>query len=475
MKPGTERKWDIALWVLSTTFIFVTIAFHQPWRDEGQAVMLAQDATGFWDLIQRIKWEGHPLLWFVLAKVSGPTLTPYIHGVLAVSTNALIVFKSNWPKFLKWVLPFTYFFAFEYAIVFRDYAVGIFLLFSAITLWKKKPNWAFLLLLIATQANFFSLVLACGLGFLMLLNDPRNKAWIWRIPLTIAILAFTVYQLTPPETGGFASGWNFDSDKLSQALSIFDSSVILPVFLAQHEPLGGLIFIHPSINAIIALALLTFMIMTLRTSSYRMVFGVVSTIILAFCSIKLFGFARHIGHIWIFYLLLLYAESRDGIKIQPYLFLKLLLTGQLIGGIGHLALEYIYPYSESTEMANYLEAQVPSERTAVFPASYGAGLSFETGKSYYQPDMDTTMTHIIWNPESQVDYYPKQILTRLYSHFNNGEVFLVTPINMTQENVRYENPWKNILQPVEIETGSRPGFAESFHLYKIDLDSLTQP
>ncbi|GGH66601.1 hypothetical protein [Phaeocystidibacter marisrubri] len=480
MKVEAKKRMDLILWVISTFFIFATLLLHSPWRDEGQAIMLAQDATGFWDLIQRIRWEGHPMLWFLIAKAAGPSITPLIHGLIAVLTNAIIVFKSKWPAWMRWTLPLSFYFVFEYAVISRDYAIGVLLLFTAVSLWKGKHrnrmNGAFILLLLATQANFFSALLAGVLGLLMLLENPKDKNWYWRIPLALFVLIFTAYQLTPPETGGFASERSFDFDKLQHATQMFTGGTPLPVYLTPSTPAISILFFTNGISLLVALGLLSFMTLTLRKVSHQMAFAIVSFVILLFCSMVLVGFARHLGHIWIFYLLLLFVESREGIEIRPTILLKLLVAGQLVGGLTHLVFEYITPYSESRGMADYLENKnIPAQRTAVFPAAYGAGISLLSGEAYYQPDMDTSMTHIIWNPDSQADYYPKDVLRRLFERYQEGEVYLITPINMTYENARSINPWKPILQPEEINTHSESGFAESFHLYKIQLDSLSKP
>lgn len=479
MKVEAKKKTDLIFWLVSSFFIFATLLFHSPWRDEGQAILLAQDATGFWDLIQRIRWEGHPFLWFMIAKVAGPTLTPFVHGLIAISTNALIIFKSKWPNWLKWSLPFSFYFVFEYAVISRDYAIGIFLLFAALTLWKSEKrhlNFAFLLLLLATQANFFAALLAGALGILMLAEQPRDRNWYWRIPLTLLVLAFTVYQLTPPEAGGFASDRSFDVEKLWHASRIFTGGTLLPIFLSTSVPAIGLVLGYSLISGLATLGLLAFLTHTLSNKKHRVAFVLVSLGTLLFCSVVLVAFARHLGHIWIFYLLLLFKERREGTMRTLGIPFKILVLGQLAGGLTHLVMDHIIPYSESKGMTSFLEQEgIPANRTAVFPGAYGAGISLLSGEAYYQPDMDTSMTHIIWNAASQADYYPKDVLRRLLGKYGSGEVYLITPINMTYENVRFNNPWIPVLHPKEIETQSESGFAESFHLYKIQLDSLSKP
>ncbi|KAB2810282.1 hypothetical protein [Phaeocystidibacter luteus] len=464
MKFSRERSLDFVFWTLSTLLIFAATATHQPWRDEAQAVMLAQDATGFWDLIQRIRWEGHPMLWFLLIKVVGPTLTPLLHSTFAVGTNALIIFKSGWPRWLKWALPFTYYFAFEYAVIYRDYAVGIFLLFAAVTVWKTRPNLAFILLLLATQANFFALILASTLGVLMLIEDPRSKSWFWRIPVALALLVFTIYQLTPPESGGFASGWGFSSDLFQTATGSVGMGIPIPMF-------GGQFDYGSHYGLIYSLILLGILSLTFPSTKHRWLFIGSAAVIILFCSIKLHAYIRHTGHVWVLFLLLHFILSRQGQKIIRFKLLSLVLLGQLVAGSLYLNQEFNNnEYSSAADVAEYLtEAQIPNEKTAVFPDNLTPAISLESGHAYYQPTRDTVMTHIIWDAKSQEDVWPKQLKSRLISHFGYGEVYLISGINMHRDYPRAQNDWKLILDPDSLNYFGPSISGESFYLYKIEL------
>ncbi|NVK26759.1 MAG: hypothetical protein HWE14_01880 [Flavobacteriia bacterium] len=472
---NTERApkislWDFVFWTLSTLLIFAATATHQPWRDEAQAVMLAQDATGFWDLIQRIRWEGHPMLWFLLIKLVGPTLVPFLHASLAVGTNALIIFKSGWPRWFKWSLPFTYYFAFEYAVIYRDYAIGIFLLFAAVTVWKSRPNLAFILLLLATQANFFAMLLAGTLGILMLMEDPKSKDWHWRIPSTLLVLAFTLYQLTPPEAGGFASEWGYDTDMLERATGSVGIGIPLPIFGGQFNYESH--FFGP-VASFILLGLIS---LTYPSSKHRWLFLGCSIVIILFCSIKLNAFIRHTGHVWVLFLLFHFLASRRGHKILRYKLLSIILIGQLAASSLYMSLELNEAeYSPAKDVAEYLEeAQIPQSRTAVFPDNLTPGISLATGFPYYQPTRDTVMTHVIWDAKSQEDIWPKQLKSRLISHFGYGDVYVVSGINMHVDYARGQNDWKLVLNPDSLNYWGGSISGESFYLYRIELSEESE-
>ena len=66
-----EGKYDllsliyICVAVLSVMISFFLIPYHEIWRDEGQAWLIARD-TPLKDLFGVLKHEGHPALWFLL-------------------------------------------------------------------------------------------------------------------------------------------------------------------------------------------------------------------------------------------------------------------------------------------------------------------------------------------------------------------------------------------------------------------------
>ncbi len=477
MSTSTSNKLNWFFWVSSALLIFVGVYFHEPWRDEAQAVNIVTDSVGWWDLIQRIRWEGHPILWFAIIKVFGANLIPWIHGGIAAGTNALIVFKSRWPNAIKWSLPFSYYFIFEYAIIYRDYAIGILLLFGAVHLWKSKPIFSFILLLLAVQANFFAALLSAAIGLKFFLDQPRNRQWYWMIPVGLLWGSTLIYQFTPPESGGFASGWHFSSDStfadtfltIGASLTlpfIFDGVLIAGIVRSLFEVIG---FILP-----IALAL-NLRKVGLQRASW--IFLGVTILIIVFCSVKVYGFPRHLIHIWILFLLFQFGEKRNA-EIKALWTSKLitvLIVGQVLAGITHVFIEITRPYdtrySNAYRVADFLmEHKIPASNVAVFPENRVAAISLKTDQPYFLPAMDTVMNHLIWSAESQTNLNPRMLRARLIEHFGGEKVILITPKMMHEHFVRVGNEWKTVLDPRKLDFDSSPSISgEQFYVYEIDL------
>lgn len=457
MTAARQSRWDLFFWILSTLLIFTAIPFHEPWRDEAQALLLVADSESWWDMVLRVRWEGHPLLWFALIKVVGPALIPYVHGVIAASTNALILFKSPWPKWFRWSLPFTYWFLFEFAVVYRNYALGVLLLFLAVHFWKSKPNWSFAFLLIATQSNIFAAISAIGLGLLFWSETRKDRSWKWRSLLTISIGLLSVWAIIPPESNGFLA--NAPSDWL-RTLNVLSQSLYAPNHFAAYQwPLW----------VQLSLTFAFFLTAQRRFSKARRIaFLATSLSIIVLATVLVAGFPRHFIHIWIVLLLLSYLQpnvfkSKSFIALQSILVIGHLLLSALFIGVNFTPI----PFSNAENVANYLEEQkISSERVAVYPDNYGTAISLASGKAYYLPLSDTVMTHIIWSPRSQENLWPKALEARLKEHFREGFYYVVTPYylpNMAEgafHNITFITEWEDVI-----------GTDEKYYLFQLSAES----
>src|SRR5690242_15839774 len=90
------------------------IAHHEPWADEAQAWQLARNLPLHDLFLTNLHYEGHPILWYVLLRILNLGNVSYVGmhwvcGAIGVASTALFLFASPFPKYLKILLPFTYF------------------------------------------------------------------------------------------------------------------------------------------------------------------------------------------------------------------------------------------------------------------------------------------------------------------------------------------------------------------------------
>jgi len=151
------RAWDVgkvcdgAVLLAYACLVLWTIRYHEKWADEAQAWLLARD-TSLGDLWFRLMhYEGSPGVWQTL-----------LHGLIAVGwpyagynfVSALLGFAAVWmlvryaplPLPARLLLPFTYYFCYQYSVIARSYALFAPLLFATALVLKKAPQRPFLLM-----------------------------------------------------------------------------------------------------------------------------------------------------------------------------------------------------------------------------------------------------------------------------------------------------------------------------------------
>lgn len=138
--------WKAAVFILFVVLITIVNIYHEAWYDEAQAWMIARECSLYEIIFVRPHAEGHPPLWTLI-------LYPMAHNgmdyevcmrslmvVISSINTSLILWKSPFPSVVKALLPFTYFFFYQYGAIARPYGLFIMaVLLTAIT-YKNKDD-----------------------------------------------------------------------------------------------------------------------------------------------------------------------------------------------------------------------------------------------------------------------------------------------------------------------------------------------
>ena len=194
------RRSIAANWIALGAFALVTalgIHAHTLWFDEIQAWNIARASHSLGDLATNLRYEGHPILWyvplFVLTRVTGnPHAMQVLQWCIAIATAALVLFRAPFRLPLRVALLAGYFFAFEYGVFSRSYGLGALLLVSALAcLARPAPRWlcatVALVALAFTSLPGAVIALAAGVTFVL---DPRVRSTTCA-RLSAAVLAVT--------------------------------------------------------------------------------------------------------------------------------------------------------------------------------------------------------------------------------------------------------------------------------------------
>ena len=227
-------------YALGLTFLFLavgafTASHHEMWRDEIQAWLLARDSTSVFNLFANLKYEGHPGLWHLclmpLSRIShSPVMMQMFHLLITGITVYLFVRYAPFNWFQKLLFCFGYFVLYEYAIVARNYALGMLLITAFCVLFKERYKrfiWVGCVLFLLAHTSVHALIVAIAIGialcceyffggrFLKSLSqeveaiEDKRPIWIGFALIGVGILT-AVLQLNPPPDTGFAVAWNFN-------------------------------------------------------------------------------------------------------------------------------------------------------------------------------------------------------------------------------------------------------------------------
>lgn len=172
--------WEIfALLLYGVAHLGMAVA-HEPWYDETQAWQIARSAPLSAILFEVPHYEGHPPLWHLIlmpfAKAGAPyELSLTFVSLLLMGTAVYLLLRyAPFPRPVRLLLPFTYFWFYQYGVISRVYCL-MSLAFVLLALFYKNRNEkpgkyaAALMLLCATSG--YGIVIAGGLAAL----------WLWEI------------------------------------------------------------------------------------------------------------------------------------------------------------------------------------------------------------------------------------------------------------------------------------------------------
>jgi hypothetical protein len=191
---------------------------HEPWFDEVQAWLIGRDSS-LWELLaHRVRYEGSPGLWHAILWGLSRTGLPFNHlwavGVAFAGAGAWIVLRyAPFPVWLRIAVVFSYFFAYQYAVVPRSYSLALVLMpLAAVTfahrLRRPLLHCGVLGLLANTSAHTFMVaaVLFADLAWASWRTDRwRDRRSLAAAMLFAAFAAAAVLQAWPPADTGFGT------------------------------------------------------------------------------------------------------------------------------------------------------------------------------------------------------------------------------------------------------------------------------
>ena len=205
-----------AAWGLLAVLLLFGGARHEPWFDEAQAWLIARDASP-WKIVAHVaRYEGTPALWHLLIWGLQRLGLAYaqlylVSSACALTGAALVLFRSPFPIWIRMGIVFSYFFAYQYAVVARSYALDLLFVPLIATMYRsrhERPLIYGLVLGLTANANAHSFVLCIPLALEQAWSVLKGRRSPQSLsgPIVYAVLALAAAaQAWPPHDPDFNS------------------------------------------------------------------------------------------------------------------------------------------------------------------------------------------------------------------------------------------------------------------------------
>lgn len=211
-------------WLAFVTYTLVvglTLRRHELTSDEVHSWNIVKASANLADVLHNSRYEGHPPAWYVLLWplsrfTHDPVAMQVLHGAVACCVALLILVRSPLPLAARLLAPFGYFLLFEYAVISRNYSIGVLIgLWICLHLWKKRGEGTFfyyLLLALLSMTHLLAAVLAGSLHLGVLARISRKgdpaRAIVRHAIVGLVVLLPSAWFVFPPSDSALnAASW----------------------------------------------------------------------------------------------------------------------------------------------------------------------------------------------------------------------------------------------------------------------------
>jgi hypothetical protein len=467
------RRFDVR-WLIFVVFVAVvgfTMLRHEMWRDELQAWMIARASHSVPNLLDNIRYEGHPALWYLvllpLAHLGrGPWVMQIAQLVIASSAFAIVLWRAPFTLLQKALFAGGYFIVFEYGTLSRGYGLGLLFLVAtcAIASTRYRWPWSGITLALLALTSAFGCLVAVAVLLGLIVDDvvrrrfastvdltadeerraPRRAASLWSVVVGFAIaiggLTLAYQQASPPGDAGVYKSWKttFDGPLMRTSLAAI-SRALVPMPQLRHEFWNTSIFDGvTALAALLGLAAFFWIAWLLRRRPGACAVWIGSAVFVVgfiYTKIQYASASRYYGHIFLGLVAALWLVPAMGAiggddertaRTRSRLFTAILVA-QLIAGMFVVAIDWKYPFSNGRNVASYLQRHHLQDAVLIGQPDVSAStVAAYLNRDIYYQSGGRFGTYILWDKQRKTSVAPlTQIVERLDSA-SNEPVLLVT-------------------------------------------------
>ncbi len=474
--PQNQTAKSNQLFALSITLIFAAtsiwlVQYHEMWRDELQAWLLARDSPSIIELFTNLKYEAHPGLWHILLYplsrlFKSPESMQFLHVLIATLSVYVLVAYSPFTKLQKSLIPFGYFFFYEYSQISRNYAPGVLLAFIICALYphryKRHISIAICIFLLC-HTSVFGLFVAISLSIALfvdiLFNDTSSMETKskQKIGFSFAIMSLgiisSLIHLTPPNDHNFHTEWyfHFDIKRIGFVIRSIISA-FLPIPTLQLNFWNSKLIYHASAYDILFTLgfILIFLLLSLRSLMCRpaALYFFLSAFLgpCTFFYVKYPGFMRHYGYLFLSYIIAMwiarhsnarpYHSLPERLELKTILFVRRTFTVFLIihlfSGFQAIFLDYKNPFSGAQQAAQHIVSEKLDGLLMIARAEHAASvIGYLPDKEIYYLRSRRFGTFTVWDnkriyPTDELSLY--EATKRITSAGQSGLFILDYPL-----------------------------------------------
>lgn len=404
----------------------LALSQHAFWRDEANPWLIARDSSTWGELWQNVRYEGHPILWYlclvVLNYVTHSIFSMQLfHLLLGIGAVFLFWIHSPFKPVEKLLFTFGYFPFYEYLVISRNYVFGLLGFFLFCTLLpSRKSTYIPIALVLGLTANShaYALFIALCLGFTLFLEfifDSQHRQHYFqasrRFDLMLSVLIFlgltylATYMILPPNDsllhGGESFFLDFDMHRVLWSIGRISGAYLL--LIPKASSWFDLILVDSLILGIVLLVTIS-----LLKKPYVLCFYLLATISITFIFFygKYLGGFRHFGSLYIVLIVSLWMSHhfQENILLSRYFDSKLIagntklfhwifmaiLTIHMVTGIAMNIRDLFVPWSASRAAATYmLQEGLEKEFIVASQDSHMAPISGYLERKLYYPEIES--------------------------------------------------------------------------------------
>src|SRR5580692_5270522 len=180
----------------------VGLHYHELFLDEAHHFLVSRDSSSLSDFYNNLRYDGHPRLWGALLFLITHFITPdpvgmqVLQWLFAMAGAYVLLRYGPFSLWMKVLILAGYYFLFEYNVLSRNYAIGIWMLWLCCHLVRepeKNAWWVGVLILFMCSAHLFFAFASMGL-FLLLGADWWGRRW--RVGRLMVVTIFFAVGLT---------------------------------------------------------------------------------------------------------------------------------------------------------------------------------------------------------------------------------------------------------------------------------------